>query len=144
MKQLIIFFALFLLGLEAQAQTCKIKIYYDANGNRILRVKECNKPAPDESTSIAEPTDLVANYQVYPNPAENKVNIKLDADLLAKGCNIFMTDISGRMLFQKVNVAQAVSVIDLQGYTDGTYFIAIVQDNIRHTVKIVKQTGSGY
>ena len=128
----------------ASAQTCKIKIYYDDNGNRILRALECAKPAPDESTSVKESANLAAGYQVYPNPAENKVNIKLDADLLAKGYGIVMTDIIGKILYEQRSITQTVSTIDLQGYADGTYFIVIAQGMERHTVKVVKQTGSGY
>jgi hypothetical protein len=152
MKKILSIIALSLTAYYAQAQTCKIKIYYDANGNRIQRVLECTagKPAPNET--VLQTTMKQTNafnlasgiYQVYPNPAENKVNIKLEADLLAKGCSISLTDITGKVLYQQRAVADAVSIIDLQGYTDGIYFIIIATSNDRHTVKIVKQTGSGY
>lgn len=153
MKNVILLFVISFLGLNAQAQTCKIKIYYDANGNRIQRVLECTagKPAPDEAPLKTETkqtntfSDLAhGRYQVYPNPAENKLNVKLDTDLLSEGCDLFMTDLSGKMLYQRQNVSNAVSEIDLQGLADGTYFIIITYSNERHTVKIVKQTGNGY
>jgi hypothetical protein len=151
MKNLTLTLVLLFFTYYAQAQTCKIKIYYDDNGNRVLRAKECGKPAPDEPILQTETkqTDSFRNltsgtYQVYPNPAENKVNIKLDADVLAKGCSLSLTDITGKVLYQQHAVTDVVSAIDLQGYADGAYFIIIATSNDRHTVKIVKQTGSGY
>jgi hypothetical protein len=153
MRTFLISIALLVTAYYAQAQTCKIKIYYDANGNRIQRILECTagKPTPDESVFKTETKQTNAfnsftsgTYQVYPNPAENKVNIKLDADLLAKGCSISLTDITGKVLYQQRAVVDAVSAIDLQGYADGAYFIIIATNNDRHTVKIVKQTGGGY
>lgn len=152
MKKILSIITLSLTGYYAQAQTCKIKIYYDANGNRILRGLECGRPAPEESSVLqteTKQTDAFSSltsgtYQVYPNPAENKVNIKLDADLLAKGCSISLTDITGKVLYQQRIVTETVSAIDLQGYADGAYFIIIATSNDRHTVKIVKQTGGGY
>jgi hypothetical protein len=152
MKKLITLLAIACYAINAQAQTCKVKIYYDANGNRIQRVVECpheiTPPNQVELQPIKKKMDGLGltsgMYQVYPNPAENKVNIKLDANLLSKGCSIVMTDITGKVLYQQHNISTSVSAIDLQGYTDGAYLIVIVQGTDRHTVKIVKQTGNGY
>jgi hypothetical protein len=135
------------------AQSCKIKIFYDANGNRVQRVLECEggRPAGDQVVARSEQKQVngfgnltEGTYQVYPNPAQNKVSIKLDAALLEKGCSIVMTDILGKMIFLQKDVQQAVSEIDLHGLTDGAYLIQIISGTDHHTVKIVKQTGNGY
>jgi hypothetical protein len=135
------------------AQSCKIKIFYDANGNRVQRVLECEggRPAGDQVVARSEQKQVngfgnltEGTYQVYPNPAQNKVSIKLDVALLEKGCSITMTDILGKMIFQQRNLQQTVSEIDLQGLADGAYFIQIISGTDHHTVKIVKQTGNGY
>lgn len=151
MRTIIITVISLVLAGYCQAQTCKIKIYYDANGNRTQRILECDRPGDKSAIPMAAISkqntfnDLAAGtYQVYPNPAENKVNVKVDASLIEKGYSIFMTDISGKMIFQQKDVKQTTSVIDLRGLADGTYFIQIVSGADRHTVKIVKQTDNGY
>ncbi len=151
MKTILTSILLLVAAHYATAQSCKIKIYYDANGNRTQRILECGPGGhgPGRTQSIVSTqrnlfNDVAAGtYQVYPNPAENKVNVKLNADLLAKGCQIAMTDLSGRVIAQHTAVPE-VSVFDLQGLADGTYFIIITAGNERHTVKIIKQTGNGY
>jgi hypothetical protein len=153
MKHILALIALIITAGYTQAQTCRIIISYDANGNRIQRALVCPDEhiPPDKAVlyTVRKKMDGLGDltsgtYQVYPNPAENKVNIKLDANLLAKDCSIFMTELTGKVLYQQRNVSSSVSEIDLQGYADGTYFIVVVQGTDRHTVKIVKQTGGGY
>ena len=153
MKKILSIIALSLITYYTQAQTCKIKIYYDANGNRTQRVMECgDEIAPPDKVELQTVrkkmdgfNDLTSGtYQVYPNPAENKVNIRLDADLVTKECSISLIDITGKALYQQRTVTDVVSAIDLQGYADGAYFIVISTGNEKHTVKIVKQTGSSY
>ena len=148
MKKILVLLALVAVAGYTNAQTCKIKIYYDANGNRIQRVLQCEsgRPAGDQVVTRSEQKlingfgDLNEGaYQVYPNPAENKVNIKLDAAMLTKGCSITMNDLTGKVLFQQNKVSDAVTSISLDGLADGTYFIQIVSGKDRHTVKVVKQ-----
>lgn len=104
----------------AIANTCKIKIYYDANGNRIQRILECAKEDSRSAIPMAAINkqnafnDLTeGSYQVFPNPAESKVNVKLNAQLLAKGCSIIMTDLSGKLIHQRNKVDQTITSIDL-------------------------------
>jgi hypothetical protein len=156
MKTLLVLVFTVVSLVKLNAQTCKIKIYYDDNGNRIQRVLDCTgeRPAPpaDNSPVLSNENEVMSNdsfnlngFQVYPNPSESRINIKLDALSLASGnCNIALTDLSGKMLFSKNNIKEPVSVISLDGYTDGTYFVMITIGSKKSTVKIVKQTGSGY
>lgn len=151
MKTLII--AIFCLASISRlhAQTCKVKIYYDNNGNRIQRVVECPSEHPNPSSvelrsGKKQLNNMVAiaagSYQVYPNPAANKVNIRLNTELLQSNCGITLTDLTGKVLYQQRSINNPVSEIDLQGYADGTYFVIISTNSDRHTVKIVKQSGS--
>jgi hypothetical protein len=155
-KKIVLILSFVLIKVNAfSQQTCKIKIYYDDNGNRIQRRLECTgKPSPptDSSIVLSNEDEVTSNdpfnlngFQVYPNPTESRINVKLDAFSLASGnCNIALTDLSGRILFSKNNIKEPVSVISLDGYTDGTYFVMIAIGGKKSTVKIVKQTGSGY
>lgn len=154
MKGILILLVAMSAVLGAQAQTCKIKIYYDANGNRIQRALECQRPAPPaDSPLVQQEQQLAANgltgaaggaFQVYPNPSETQINVRLDAPLLNEGCSILLTDIAGKTLAQKQQVKALLSSFSLEGYADGTYFVIVVSSNRKHTVKIVKQTGNGF
>lgn len=152
MKKIILVLSLLLITAHAIAETCKIKIYYDTNGNRTQRVLECTYPRPGTDQIIRTEVALAegfndlnsAPYQVYPNPAENIVNIKLSAGLLSKTAAITMTDLSGKIIFQQQQVAKEVTAIDLNGLSDGAYFIIITSGNDRYTAKVIKQAGSKY
>lgn len=151
-----ILFYLFLMVCVSQvsAQTCKIKIYYDENGNRIQRALECGRPAsPSDSALVHQQEQQLAataivgttnaSFQVYPNPFETQIHIKLDALLLNEGCSLLLTDIAGKTLAYKQQVKETISTFSLEGYADGTYFVIVIGSR-RHTVKIVKQTGNGF
>jgi hypothetical protein len=154
MKKLITFFALALCSASAQAEVCKVKIYYDANGNRIQRAIECPSEHPNPNSVSLRSSQKQMNgtgllteggsFQVFPNPAANQINIKIDAALLSQGCGIVMTDLTGKTLRRLQHVVNPVTDIDLHGYADGTYLIIFIIGNERQTVKFVKQTGSNY
>lgn len=148
MKKITLIFAMLLGSTYLMAQTCKIKIYYDENGSRTQRVLKCQgeKPAPENATQLAEThPDLNRlagkGFQVYPNPANDQVNVKLDNAFLAQGTSIIITELSGKVL-QQQKVSSPLSTFLLHGYADGVYFITIVSGNDRHVIKIVKQNGS--
>lgn len=153
MKKIITFFALTLFAAGAQAQVCKVKIYYDANGNRIQRVIECpSEHSNPNSVSLYSSQKQMGgsglltegSFQVYPNPSTSKINVKISSELLAQECGIVMTDLTGKTLHRLQHVVNSVTDIDLQGYADGTYLIIITIGSERQTVKFVKQTGNGY
>ena len=153
MKNLITLLALALYAASTHAQTCKVKIYYDANGNRIQRAIECPSEHPNPNSSSLRSTQKQAggagllsegSFQIYPNPSTSKVNVKISSELLAQGCGIVMTDLTGKILYRLQHVGNSVTDISLQGYADGTYLIVITIGSERQTVKFVKQTGSGY
>ncbi|WP_157977223.1 T9SS type A sorting domain-containing protein [Taibaiella helva] len=154
MKTILSSLVLALMAIGTHAQTCKIKIYYDENGNRIQRALECQRPAPPTDTPLVQQEQALAatglstaanaSFQVYPNPSETQINVRLDAPLLNEGCSILLTDIAGKTLAQKQQVKELLSSFSLEGYADGTYFVIVVSGSRKHTVKIVKQTGNGF
>jgi hypothetical protein len=157
MKALLLSIVLGLVAAAAGAQTCKIRIYYDNNGNRIQRILDCTGPKPAPAAdSIPDPALVRANispgldgnreagFAVYPNPAAHRVNVKLDAGYLAQSCSITLTDITGKALYQVQKVNAPLSTIDLGPYADGVYFIVLQRGAVRNAVRIVKQSGNGY
>lgn len=154
MRKILLLIIIVLAIQDCFAQTCKIKINYDNNGSRIQRRLDCSgmRPgAPDANDETGNRGDVAVNtelwnavYTVYPNPAETKVTVQLDAASLKMDCSILLVDLAGRVMFTKTGIAQSQTVIDLKAYADGPYFIIIKRGEKSNTVKIVKQTGSSY
>ena len=72
--------------------------------------------------------------QVFPNPAENSINIKSDSTINA----IEIYDAQGRII-QIILSTEITQLIDLTGYTSGIYFITIKTDKGIKTEKIIKK-----
>ncbi|MBN2663226.1 MAG: T9SS type A sorting domain-containing protein [Bacteroidales bacterium] len=70
---------------------------------------------------------------VYPNPTTGIINIKN-----ATGYQINLTDVSGRIL-QSVNINADNSTIDLTEYANGMYFIQFIDNDVVHTVKVIRK-----
>lgn len=60
---------------------------------------------------------------IYPNPAQNIINISLEVD----GETITIVDISGKIVLDKINLNKGVTSIDISRLQSGIYFIK--QDN---------------
>lgn len=93
--------------------------------------------------SIEEPTtpvglneiDFVAG-NIYPNPAENILNIDLfNIDTEA---NLAIVDAMGRIVLNET-LSGAQNTIDITALNEGVYFVKIAQDGKLMTRKIVKQ-----
>ena len=79
------------------------------------------------------------NICIYPNPAENYINIKINlSDTSDIIINIY--DIMGRKLLNinKQNIIKEFINYDISGFTKGLYFITIIANNKQYVKKIFK------
>lgn len=75
-----------------------------------------------------------ANFFVYPNPAKNILNIKVD-NLVGKG-EIFFTDLLGKQLkYQLLSLGN--NTIDISNLAKGLYLISLQSQNNREVIKVV-------
>jgi len=154
MKQL---FTLLLIpfGMAPLFAQNKIIIAYDQNGNRIKRFVICstcrptneseNDPAMDttkpsyvnKSIELPFSDNEIGTFKVFPNPADNKVQVELDAISLKQRCEITLTDISGKEHYRKIVVTET-TIIPLEHLADGVYFVSLFRGTEKKVVKIVK------
>jgi hypothetical protein len=96
------------------------------------------KTSNDVSDGNAESIDMHENNEVkiYPNPATNVLTLQLNASF--KKAALVITDIRGKILWQKNNVIENKTSIPLYDFADGVYFILIKLDNENKMLKFVK------
>jgi hypothetical protein len=78
--------------------------------------------------SINGINDIKSNnaFKVYPNPANDFLNIQLEKQPV-NGFQVIVSDILGRKMINKTENKQLVS-LDVKSLNSGTYFLQIIQD----------------
>lgn len=127
--------------------TYYILIYADYM-NFINEANETNNVSYQEITinalnSIEETKNNQVLISIYPNPANDYINIKVDNIDKSPIDKIEIRDLSGRIAYSKdfENFAfeELNTTIDMQNFSDGVYLVSIHSKNNRHTNKITIQ-----
>jgi hypothetical protein len=90
----------------------------DANGCQATTAVEVNL-----ALGIAPVNNNIA-FSIYPNPAKTEVTI--NAGNLDKETTLVLQDVLGQTLVTKNGISSTTS-INLAGYSDGVYFIQLIQ-----------------
>lgn len=77
----------------------------------------------------------LANLQIFPNPTQNVVNVKLED---VKINQMTLTDLQGRKL-QTINDPAANTIISIENYSSGVYLLNIYTNDGVNTQRIIKQ-----
>ena len=80
----------------------------------------------------AEKQQLVS---IYPNPASGIINVSIN-DEDAINNELTITDLSGRMVYSSTIRNSAITV-NATNFESGLYFVSVIGDNYRETVKLV-------
>jgi hypothetical protein len=75
------------------------------------------------------------NFLVYPNPAENKINIKADPTLLGSVYTVY-DNTGNSVLSGKINSEN--TVIEIGGLSAGIYLFS-VGENLNESFKVIKE-----
>lgn len=87
-----------------------------------------------ESTAGIEEVDI-SEIEVYPNPVDNIVNIKVDASIL--GANYTIYDITGQaLLFGKINSEN--HKVNITNFSKGVYFLGFEGRDLKLGIKVIK------
>ncbi len=79
---------------------------------------------------------------VYPNPAEDFINIQINAFSLGmKDVNIFMYDATGKLIMQEISILEKGSIIQLpvENLSSGMYSVVLRNNHTHATYKFIKQ-----
>ena len=91
----------------------------------------------EAATGIQESTlDKNSNYSIYPNPAQNTINI-VSLNKQSEAMDIEIFDIQGRSFLQEHLVIDESSTISVSSLKSGVYFIVISSANDKFTEKLV-------
>ncbi len=80
----------------------------------------------DAVVGIEKMTDIITDFVVYPNPANEELNIsgnnKFDSDL-----NIILTNLQGQVVYNNVikSVGPYNEKVDVRNFSKGIYFLRI-------------------
>ncbi len=76
---------------------------------------------------------------LYPNPANELLNINFQVPI-SSDANVLISDVQGRLIYnQEINQSSQQVQIDLNGYTDGIYFLSVQSDQDVMTQRFVVQ-----
>lgn len=83
---------------------------------------ECGVPFDITTATSVLPTEAFGDVEVYPNPAADKVAIKIPDDLAGGQCTL--RDVTGRKLYTQTASTHR-QILDTQTLPDGLYFISV-------------------
>lgn len=99
-------------------------------------LQSANARQPEDITAVAGENKFAISG--YPNPSKNGFSIQIDGASSEKA-TVKVTDLSGRLIEQRTNVAanQIIKIGD--NYKAGMYYVEVIQGASRQQVKLVKQ-----
>ncbi len=113
-----------------------------ASNSRLDQVEDFTLP-PDSDPTLSNCTTLstdkkrfISDYKIFPNPTNNNISIKPSKRL---GQVIFtLTDINGKIVFNKNEQLNAKVNIDMNNLQAGIYFLKIKGKTINSNDKVIK------
>lgn len=110
------------------------------NGENLYRLKMIDKDGSFAYSRIVEVNfDIVSNFYLYPNPAVNTINVRMDKisdnDQISK---IVIYDLDGRIVFSANNLLS--NEIDVKKLASGKYVVAITRKDGITRIKNVMVT----
>ena len=150
-KTLIVFVVCFLSIHFVGAQSlidCGISYYYDAAGNRILRLvprcaPEHGKSDTTQRNTTATLTDssTLATFQIVminPNPTAGPFNITCNQNLTNAGVTVL--DINGQILSQTIANGTFIQM-DISRLVPGTYTVVVTSNGTPTSKQLIKMGG---
>lgn len=89
------------------------------------------------TTGIVTLTGTAQDIRVFPNPSAGVFIFELNEH--EPPPNMYVTDIEGRIIAHATTVSASSIIIDLRTHPEGIYLLAILEKNVCHTVKLIKE-----
>ena len=133
----------FLVGFSAaqsQSGTLKGRITDDIKGTPVayahIVVKDSNRiisQVISDTGGYYTKKKLKAGFMFYPNPTPGKLTVEVEGKI----SELFLTDISGKLLSKYKPAAESRFEIDMEKYSTGIYYLKFYDNNKWYSGKIV-------
>ena len=81
-------------------------------------------------TGVTENTLASSQISLYPNPALNKVSIKIEADVAGRNKQVQVKDLTGKLVQSVAFSANSNQLnLDVSSFDSGIYFVNIMVEN---------------
>ena len=114
---------------------------YDVDG--LVVINDCS--SNDQTARIVDNTTTaneVVSAEVYPNPFSGTANVVISTGDLDNSVTVRVANFLGQQVYtQTLNVASSSTVrhsIDMEGLSNGIYFLTIETNSTKETVKLIK------
>ncbi|WP_430405799.1 M43 family zinc metalloprotease [Fluviicola sp.] len=122
---------------------CKFQVTNGGGNNVYIDDINIYSGGPSENPVTAGLADLgtVANINLFPNPADNEVQISFSSQI-ANEINFYVTDLSGKRIQQhQINATEGNNLVYIatENLSAGTYLIQMVDGTSQRTLTFVKK-----
>lgn len=107
----------------------------DCNPNNL---KLPNQKSCNTSTGLADATENSIKANIYPNPTNNNVTIKLNNSFDLNNTRIILVNSIGEVLVNQL-ATDYTNSINLSNFAQGVYFVRITSNESNYTQLLVKQ-----
>jgi hypothetical protein len=101
----------------------KNNIYLTVTDLNSCTAKDTSVVIIDYSVGLTHLNDSDIDIRVYPNPAKDKINLKLSSTL--NNAVLTINDISGSTIYKRENLKSDLIIINVKYFAKGIYFIKI-------------------
>jgi hypothetical protein len=116
-----------------------IPLSYRYHGDISVKISSnsCSVIAESPLNNLSAIKEKECKVLVYPNPAHDKLNIRLSGMEMPATIKIF--DIGGQQLQHHLSPTGKHTVMDISRLKNGMYFVQIIKNNNQFITKIIKQ-----
>jgi hypothetical protein len=117
------------INMFTEGQKARMRALFNTGGprNSLLLSKGLNPPLIAESPSTTEDPKWL-HPQLFPNPANNELNLDLSYDIRWMGKTIYVTNLQGQMVMN-LSITSKNLKIDISRLQAGMYFLAAKKDD---------------
>ncbi len=112
----------------------------DAYGNNIITYIKVDKTDIGTGIGISEQIPIIENYQIFPNPANEKTNVIFTLTK-SENINIVFRNLLGQEVYRdsqaKMPSGEYKIIVNISSLDAGLYFCTIETDNYAETKKII-------
>ncbi len=128
------------INLNAYVGQPEVMFTFQNRGNygNVLYLDNINLSSSAVVTGIKQGLPEITEFEIYPNPANEKINITFNAQV-ENVTAILIRDNQGKIVYENLQnkIVNNFVVVDVSGFTKGLYFISVESTKKRFTKKVI-------